>query len=72
LAAVGICVAVNAACAEGAQDRRAIRQACAADYQSLCAGVQPGGGRIIACLKQNAAKLSPACQNAMAGAQKAQ
>ncbi|MBN9509191.1 MAG: cysteine rich repeat-containing protein [Alphaproteobacteria bacterium] len=44
------------------------RQACAADYQQFCSGVQPGGGRIVACLKQNAARLSPACQQALGAA----
>jgi Cysteine rich repeat len=62
----------NVARAQGAQDRKAIQQACAADYQSLCSGVQPGGGRIIACLQQNAAKLSPTCQKAMTEAKKSQ
>ncbi|WP_020176484.1 cysteine rich repeat-containing protein [Methyloferula stellata] len=45
-----------------------IREACAADYKSLCSGVQPGGGRIIACLKENAGKLSPGCQKALESA----
>ena len=40
-------------------------RACRADVQSLCAGVQPGGGRIVACLKQNQAKLSPDCRAAL-------
>jgi hypothetical protein len=44
----------------------AIREACAGDYKSLCSGVQPGGGRIVACLQQNASKLSPSCQKALA------
>jgi hypothetical protein len=35
------------------------------------AGVEPGDGRITACLRQNAAKLSPACQRAMSAAQTA-
>ena len=47
------------------------REACAADFRSLCAGVQPGGGRILACLKQNEAKLSPNCQQALAAAKSA-
>jgi len=29
------------------------RAACAQDVQKLCANVQAGGGRIIACLKQH-------------------
>ena len=26
---------------------------CAADVQSLCAGVKPGGGRVLACLQSH-------------------
>ena len=35
---------------------------CAADVQKFCASVQPGGGRIIECLKSHEADLSPACK----------
>ena len=31
----------------------ALRAACAEDAQKLCAGVQPGGGRIVSCLKEH-------------------
>jgi hypothetical protein len=37
---------------------------CADDAQKLCAGVRPGGGRIIACLKQHKDSLSAKCQQA--------
>ncbi len=40
------------------------REACRADFQSLCAGVQPGAGRVLACLKQNSAELSSGCRQA--------
>ena len=50
---------------------QALKQACAADYKALCSGVQPGGGRIIACLKQNADKLSPTCKQALGDAKAA-
>ena len=42
------------------------RAACKADVDKLCPGVQPGGGRIIACLKQNPTELSAACKDALA------
>ena len=35
---------------------------CRTDVQKLCANVQPGGGRIVACLRQNKDKLSDACK----------
>ncbi len=62
--AVGMCGGPGVASAQHGEG--GIRKACASDYQSFCSGVQPGGGRIIACLQQNAGKLSPACQKALA------
>ncbi len=35
---------------------------CADDVKKLCAGVEPGGGKILACLRQHEAQLSPQCQ----------
>ena len=34
---------------------------CTEEIRTLCADVQPGGGRILQCLKTNESKLSPAC-----------
>ncbi|MCK1493603.1 hypothetical protein IVB14_25160 [Bradyrhizobium sp. 180] len=42
------------------------RSACGADIRTLCAGVAPGGGRIIQCISSNAASLSPACKDVLA------
>jgi hypothetical protein len=42
----------------------AIRAACAEDAQKLCARVQPGGGRIVACLKEHKDSLSDRCKQA--------
>jgi len=42
----------------------AIQAACAEDAQKLCAGVQPGGGRIVACLKEHKDSLSDRCKKA--------
>lgn len=39
-----------------------LHQACQKDREALCKDVKPGGGRIMHCLKQNEAKLSPACK----------
>ena len=44
------------------------RAACKADVEKLCAGVQPGNGRIAACLRENEAQVSPACKEAIAKA----
>lgn len=41
---------------------------CAAEVQQLCQGIPPGGGRIHACLRSNADRLSPACKQELAQA----
>ncbi|MCA1472183.1 hypothetical protein I6F09_30475 [Bradyrhizobium sp. IC3195] len=43
-----------------------VRSACGADIRTLCAGVAPGGGRIIQCISNRAALLSPACKEVLA------
>jgi len=40
-----------------------VRSACGADVRALCAGVDPGGGRIIQCLATQSASLSPDCRS---------
>jgi hypothetical protein len=46
--------------------KSAIRAACRSDFMANCSGVQPGGVEALQCLKSNAAKLSAACQSAVA------
>jgi len=38
------------------------QEACGSDLKSLCAGIKPGGGRIIHCLQQHNDKLAPDCK----------
>ena len=40
--------------------------ACLSDAEKLCKGVVLGEGRIEACIKQNASKLTPRCAEAFA------
>lgn len=47
----------------------ALAQLCRADYERLCPGIRPGGGRILVCLQRQAPQLSPACAQAMPRAQ---
>jgi hypothetical protein len=44
----------------GARAQEAMKS-CRDDYARFCSGVQPGGGRILACLQNHASELSPAC-----------
>ena len=38
---------------------------CKADAERICAGVAPGGGKIIACLKQHKDEVSVGCAKAL-------
>lgn len=42
-----------------------LMKVCRADYDRLCAGVQPGGGRVLACLHEHAHQVSAACGQAL-------
>lgn len=60
-----IVVCASAAQFAQTQDRlAAIRAACAEDAQKFCAGVQLGGGRMVACLKAHKDSLSEQCKSA--------
>lgn len=45
---------------------RGLLASCLGDYQRLCPGIPPGGGRIVVCLNAQAEKLSQSCFQAMA------
>jgi hypothetical protein len=40
----------------------AAMKACAGDVKSLCAGIQPGDGRVKACIKSHVSDVSAPCQ----------
>jgi hypothetical protein len=51
--------------ANGMAQQAPVRQACAAEIQQHCAGVQPGEGRIRACVKEHFAAFSEPCKQAL-------
>jgi hypothetical protein len=65
---------LSAACRESMAAARArvqgAHETCADDVQKFCGGVHPGGGRVIACLKQNENELSPECREKLGAAGK--
>lgn len=48
--------------AEGKEKAKEFVQACKTDAEKFCKGVAPGQGRILRCLKENEAQLSPDCK----------
>ena len=40
---------------------REIKSACKADVKTYCGSVEPGGGRLVVCLKDNESKISAQC-----------
>ena len=53
------------------QAMKDVRAACETDAKKLCAGVQPGGGRILQCLGQHKTEVSDACKQAVMKAKQA-
>ena len=46
------------------------RSACMGDYEKFCKGIEPGGGRIIACLSKSSDKRTAACKIVLTAAEK--
>lgn len=53
----------HGAAADGAKPR----DACRTDFERLCKGVEPGGGRIRECIKAHRSEISPQCRAALRG-----
>lgn len=49
------------------QEMAVLRGACGGDFAAYCRGVPLGGGRALACLSQNQARLSRPCRTTLAG-----
>ncbi|MFT4117296.1 cysteine rich repeat-containing protein [Bradyrhizobium sp.] len=61
-AAIALVVALSGAASAQSSDQRG---ACKVDYDKFCAGIAPGGGRIVACLNGKRDQLSEACKAAL-------
>ena len=61
-AAFVVVVAISGAASAQSSDPRG---ACKADYDKFCAGIAPGGGRIVACLDEKRDQLSATCKSAL-------
>lgn len=44
------------------REQEEAKQACAKDISKFCAGVTPGGGRLLKCLKPHVKELAPECR----------
>ena len=64
--ALSLAALVSAAPNALAQQAEAMKY-CRADVARLCPGVQMGGGRIIACLKEHKMEISVGCGKALHG-----
>jgi len=58
-------VAAEAAGPAASAPLAAVADACRDDVQKLCPGVQPGEGRIAACLRDKRRQLSDGCKAAL-------
>ena len=71
--ALGAAMLITGSWSVGAQEGLglfATERDCSADIQSLCAGVKPGGGRVLACLQSHVAagELSVGCSTILSKA----
>ena len=62
---LGLVVFLLLAPAGAIAQQGAAHRACAEDLDKICAGVQPGDGRIMACVREHFGQLSAPCQNAL-------
>ena len=61
----GLSAASFAASAARAQEMADIRTYCMSDMERLCKGIEPGGGRILKCLKAHKKEMTVGCAQAL-------
>ena len=52
-----------------ATQAQSAQRACRADFAQFCKGIQPGQGRVLACLREHQDRLSPDCKSSLESAQ---
>jgi hypothetical protein len=65
LLSAALIVACLAPASAKAQETADLRTYCMSDIERLCPGIEPGGGRIIKCLKANKKEMSVGCAQAL-------
>jgi len=65
LAKLGLVLLLLLAPAGAIAQQNVAHRACAEDLDKICAGVQPGDSRIMACVREHFGQLSAPCQNAL-------
>jgi hypothetical protein len=67
-AVLALCLSAGVTMAQQPTDaqKNAIRNSCRSDFMTNCSGVTPSGAEALQCLQHNSAKLSSACQSAVA------
>ncbi|MGH6842283.1 MAG: cysteine rich repeat-containing protein [Methylocella sp.] len=59
---IALCLLVAPAKAQEMED---LKTYCMSDIERLCKGIEPGGGRILKCLKANEKEMSVGCAQAL-------
>jgi hypothetical protein len=62
---LGVVAVLLSSSANAQTNAQSVKDACMGDYQRYCIGVLPGGGRIVACLREHADALNASCTAAI-------
>jgi len=67
----GVASAQAADAAASAPAKGEVAAACKDDFAKYCPGIEPGGGKLKGCIKENRKNLSPECKKSLGAAMKA-
>ncbi len=63
--AFGLAASLSAVVPAKAQEMEDLRTYCKSDIERLCAGIEPGGGLILKCLKAKKKEMTVGCAQAL-------